>query len=130
MRWMAHREVTGVSRSRSGRGPSGWDSHGRGSETSILMNNLVDEPNASPGFRHEALFYAGEDDFLAGTVPFIVEGVTRDEPVLVVVSAPKIEALRRALNGAADRVQFADMAEVGRNPARIIPAWRDFVDEN
>jgi len=94
------------------------------------MNNVVDEPNASPGFRHEALFYAGEDDFLAGTVPFIVEGVTRDEPVLVVVSAPKIEALRRALNGAADRVQFADMAEVGRNPARIIPAWRDFVDEN
>ena len=26
-------------------------------------------------------------------------------------------------------VRYADMAEVGANPARIIPAWRDFVDE-
>ena len=26
-------------------------------------------------------------------------------------------------------MQFVDMAEIGHNPARIIPAWRDFVDE-
>jgi DcmR-like sensory protein len=45
----------------------------------------------------------------------------------VVVSAAKIGLLRSALGGAADRVAFADMAEVGANPARIIPAWRDFV---
>jgi anti-sigma regulatory factor (Ser/Thr protein kinase) len=81
-------------------------------------------------FRHEALFYAGEGEFLARTVPFIEEGAARDEPVLVVVSAPKIDALRHALNGAGDLVQFADMADIGRNPARIIPAWRDFVDDN
>ena len=63
-----------------------------------------------------------QGEFLARTVPFIEEGVARDEPVLVVVSAPKINALRaRARHGAADHVQFADMAEVGRNPARIIP---------
>jgi anti-sigma regulatory factor (Ser/Thr protein kinase) len=78
-------------------------------------------------FRHEALLYAGEVDFLAGTLPFIREGVTADEPVLVVVSAAKIGLLRSALGGDADRVAFADMAEVGANPARIIPAWRDFV---
>src|SRR5256885_8954439 len=94
------------------------------------MSNPVQSPPPASAFRHEALFYAGEDGFLAGTVPFIAEGVARNEPVLAVVSAPKIEALRRALNGAADRVQFADMAEVGRNPARIIPAWRDFVNDN
>jgi hypothetical protein len=38
-------------------------------------------------FRHEALLYAGEIDFLTGTLPFIREGVAADEPVLVVVSA-------------------------------------------
>ena len=78
-------------------------------------------------FRHEALLYAGEVDFLAGTLPFIREGVAAGEPVLVVVSAARIGLLRSALGGDADRVAFADMTDVGANPARIIPAWRDFV---
>jgi anti-sigma regulatory factor (Ser/Thr protein kinase) len=50
--------------------------------------------------------------------------------VLVMVSAAKVGLLRSALGGEADRVAFADMAEVGANPARIIPAWRDFVAGN
>jgi hypothetical protein len=78
-------------------------------------------------FRHEALLYAGEVGFLAGTLPFVREGVAAGEPVLVVVSAARIGLLRSALVGDADRVAFADMADVGANPARIIPAWRDFV---
>lgn len=52
------------------------------------------------------------------------------EPVLVVVSEAKIERLRAELEDDADRVQFADMVRVGRNPATIIPAWREFVDRN
>ena len=78
-------------------------------------------------FRHEALLYDGEVGFLTGTLPFIREGVAAGEPVLVVVSAAKVGLLRAALGGDADRVAFADMADVGANPARIIPAWRDFV---
>lgn len=80
------------------------------------------------GYQHEAFFYAGEDEFLAGTLPFIRDAVAADEAILVVLAAPKIAALRRHLNGEAERVSFADMAEVGTNPARIIPAWQDFVD--
>ena len=53
-----------------------------------------------------------------------------DEPTLVVVDAAKVAALRAELGADADRVHFADMAEVGRNPARIIPRWRGFVDEH
>ena len=45
------------------------------------------------------------------------------------VSAARIARLREELGAdAAERVTFADMAEVGINPARIIPAWREFVD--
>jgi anti-sigma regulatory factor (Ser/Thr protein kinase) len=58
---------------------------------------------------------------------FLRAGVAADEPSLVVVSARKIALLREALDGDADGVLFADMAGVGSNPARIIPAWRDFV---
>jgi anti-sigma regulatory factor (Ser/Thr protein kinase) len=83
----------------------------------------------SEAFRHEALLYAGPEGFLEGTLPFIRDAVAGDEPILVVVSAAKIDMLRDELDGQADRVWFGDMAEIGVNPARIIPAWRQFVSE-
>ena len=79
-------------------------------------------------FRHEALLYSGIDEFLAGTLPFIREGIAASEPVLVVVGAPKIAALKARLGADARQVQFKNMAEVGANPARIIPAWHEFVE--
>jgi anti-sigma regulatory factor (Ser/Thr protein kinase) len=82
-----------------------------------------------PAFRHEAFLYAGRDEFLDGTAAFIRDGLSGGEPTLVVLSAEKIGLLRAELGTDADQVQFADMAEVGRNPARIIPAWSDFVEE-
>jgi anti-sigma regulatory factor (Ser/Thr protein kinase) len=94
------------------------------------MTNLVHPPAPSSDFRHEALFYSGASEFLEHTLAFIAEGLEHEEPVLVVVNRPKIDALRDALDRAAGKVQFADMAEVGHNPARIIPAWRDFVQQN
>ena len=81
-------------------------------------------------FQHEAMFYAGRAGFVEGVVPFLEEGITAGEPTLVVVSSEKIDLLRSELNGSADRVCFADMDDVGANPARIIPAWREFVTEN
>jgi anti-sigma regulatory factor (Ser/Thr protein kinase) len=81
-------------------------------------------------FRHEALLYAGKDDFLERTVPFIREGVEAGEPALVVLNADKLRALRSELNGHAEGVHFADMAAIGANPACIIPAWREFVDDH
>lgn len=82
------------------------------------------------GYRHEALLYAGHEQFMAGTLPFIREAVAAAEPILVVLSAAKIDALRDALNGSGKHVLFADMTEVGTNPARIIPAWEDFLERH
>jgi anti-sigma regulatory factor (Ser/Thr protein kinase) len=80
------------------------------------------------GYRHAATFYAGEESFLGQLAPFIRAGVHQDEPALVVLSAHKIDALRKALGDDTNGVEFADMNEVGANPARIIPAWQDFVE--
>jgi anti-sigma regulatory factor (Ser/Thr protein kinase) len=80
-------------------------------------------------FRHEALLYAGQSGFVSGTLPFIRDGLAAGEPTLVVVNQEKIDLLRQGLGSEADAVHFADMAEVGMNPARIIPAWYDFVNE-
>jgi anti-sigma regulatory factor (Ser/Thr protein kinase) len=81
-------------------------------------------------FAHEALFYAGDQGFVDGVAPFVRDGVARGEAVLVVVPGRKIDLLRDSLNGEAAQVLFADTAEVGANPARIIPAWQDFVERN
>ena len=84
-------------------------------------------PRRTEAFEHEALFYAGTDEFVARTVPFVREGLAAGEAVLVVVPEPRLRALRDGLGDDAERVSFADMAEVGTNPARIIPAWSDFL---
>src|SRR3954463_9291840 len=93
--------------------------------TAAKAESLPDER-----FRHEALFYAGDEQFVEACVAFIRAGLEADEPTLVVALAGKLEKLREALGPDAERVQFADMDVVGRNPARIIPAWQEFVDEN
>jgi anti-sigma regulatory factor (Ser/Thr protein kinase) len=81
-----------------------------------------------PEFRHEVLFYDSGERFLAGTVPFIEAALEAGEPALVAVGATKIELLKGELGAGADPVRFADMEALGHNPARIIPAWREFVD--
>jgi hypothetical protein len=80
-------------------------------------------------FSHEAFFYDGRAEFVRGTSQFIREGLERDESVLVAVAADKIADLRSEL-GRPAALRFVDMAQLGRNPARIIPAWRTFLDAN
>jgi anti-sigma regulatory factor (Ser/Thr protein kinase) len=89
---------------------------------------MTGEPGAPARFSHEALLYTDTDSFLAGVLPFLREGLRGDEDIYVVVDEARIGVLRRELGLAADRVVFDDMAHVGSNPARIIPAWKDFVD--
>jgi anti-sigma regulatory factor (Ser/Thr protein kinase) len=82
------------------------------------------------GFRHDALFYEHDDQFVEQVGQFVREGVASGEPVLVVVQKPKIARLQGALDDIVEQVEFADMADVGANPARIIPAWVEFVERH
>jgi anti-sigma regulatory factor (Ser/Thr protein kinase) len=83
-----------------------------------------------PGFRHEALFYGGKEEFLEGTVPLVRDAVAADAPVLVAVPKDRARLMQDALGDDGAAVKFADMEELGRNPGRIISAWRDFVGAN
>lgn len=94
------------------------------------MRTDIRRPSRDAGFRHDALFYSGTDGFVTRTSAFIRDSVGEGEPILVVVSEEKIELLRRELGGDPEGVRFADMQQIGRNPARIIPAWRDFASEH
>ncbi|OLZ58715.1 anti-sigma factor RsbA family regulatory protein [Amycolatopsis keratiniphila] len=82
-------------------------------------------------FVHPALFYRGQGEYLAGTVPFIRQGLGSGEPVAVSVPGPNLELLRTALGQDAGRVLLLDMTQEGRNPGRIIPGvLRAFADDH
>ena len=93
------------------------------------MSILLDSPESLPSaFVHGAFFYNDDDDYLAGTTAFIEEGLAADEPVLVAVPSQQLDLLRPHFEGRRpDRLRFAPMEEMGRNPGWIIPAWADFV---
>ncbi|HTT51068.1 MAG TPA: sensor histidine kinase [Streptosporangiaceae bacterium] len=94
------------------------------------MSTQPDQPEAEhPGrYSHEALLYPGDGQFLSGVLSFVRPAVDAGFPVLVLLTAARIAAVRGALGPAAEKVEFADMAEVGGNPGRIIGAWRRFLD--
>jgi anti-sigma regulatory factor (Ser/Thr protein kinase) len=82
----------------------------------------------NPTFSHQLAFYDDADGFLASAVPYLREGLELDEPILAALPPAKIELLRGELGSDAGAVEFADIEVLGRNPARLIPAWRDFLD--
>jgi anti-sigma regulatory factor (Ser/Thr protein kinase) len=75
--------------------------------------------------RHEALMYSGDEEFLAGVGAFLEAGLEEGEPVMAAVPAPRLELLHDRFGEA---VRLEDMTELGRNPSRIIPAVRDWLD--
>jgi anti-sigma regulatory factor (Ser/Thr protein kinase) len=83
---------------------------------------------SKPAFRHEALIYGDPEEFLAGAVPFLRGALEAGEPALVAVSRRNTLLLEGELAADAGEIRFAPMEELGRNPARIIPFWQDFID--
>ncbi|RKE23506.1 sensor histidine kinase [Streptomyces sp. TLI_171] len=99
-----------------------------------MSENSTTRPEApaqDSGFRHELYPYDGDAQFLDGAMSFINDAHAGSELVLVAVAEPKERMLRTELEGteAAEGVTFLDTAALGRNPGRLIPAWRDWVSK-
>ncbi len=81
-----------------------------------------------PLFSHAALLYEGDEEFLTAAIPYLQAGLDAGEPALVSVSRSRLRALDAALGPAArSLIRYSPMSDLGRNPAWLIPAWRDFV---
>ncbi|GAA1563020.1 sensor histidine kinase [Actinomadura kijaniata] len=88
-------------------------------------------PLTGAPFVHPALFYGNDDEYLAGTVPFLSAGLADGQPVAVAVPGRQLTLLRDALGADAVRVVWLDMTRAGRNPGRIIPGvLRAFADRH
>ena len=84
----------------------------------------------APGFSHETFPYRGDDEFTAGVVAFVREGLAHDEAVVVAEPPHRLEQLRAALGDDAAAVDFLDMTEIGGNPGRIISVWAEALDRH
>jgi anti-sigma regulatory factor (Ser/Thr protein kinase) len=92
------------------------------------VGGVVTEVVSTAGLRHVALFYGGRRDYLASVAGYARRALGRGEPLFVAVPGSRVNMLRGALAADAGPVMFGDMAQIGRNPARIIPALRAFID--
>jgi anti-sigma regulatory factor (Ser/Thr protein kinase) len=82
------------------------------------------QTNGGPGPEemHVALFYDDDRQYLDGVMGFLEPALAGGGPVAAAVPPNRGELLRERLGGASDQVEILDMFELGRNPARIIPA--------
>ena len=82
------------------------------------------------GLQHEALLYDGGDDgFVACVRAPLRQALGAGAAVLVAVSPPRAAALREELGERCPQVAFAELAQLGRNPARLLALWREFAGE-
>lgn len=102
----------------------------------------ADEVAGGDGLRHVALLYRGHAEYLAAVTSLVREALDRKEAVCIAVPGANMGLLRAALAadtglagggglmGGGGLVTYGDMAQIGRNPARIIPAVRAFIDRH
>jgi anti-sigma regulatory factor (Ser/Thr protein kinase) len=88
----------------------------------------VTEPPATAGaFRHVGFFYRTAEEYATTVAGFLGDGVAAGEPAFAAVPEGQLNLVADALGADARRVEFADMTEMGRNPAWIIPRVQAFV---
>jgi len=97
----------------------------------VLKDSATDPLHGAPaGFQHEAFVYASDEEFVRHAATFVREGLAAGENVVAVLPPGRIAVLREALGPAREQVTFVDMTVAGGNPARLIPLWRDVVDQH
>ncbi len=87
---------------------------------------------AVPGnqFRHLALLYHGHGEYLSVLRTFIQACAARGDAVFVAVPRRKAQLVRQELGDDPAPATLVDMAELGRNPARIIPAVLSYASQH
>ena len=58
---------------------------------------------------------------------FVRDGLAAGEPVLVALTPGHTQWLQDALGEQTEQLEFLDMADLGRNPARLMPTMQRFL---
>lgn len=78
---------------------------------------------------HAALLYRRPEQLRITVEEFVRDAGRAGEPCLVAMPGAHLAELGGAFPGTGAAVRVEDIAEIGRNPARLIPRLRDWIDE-
>ncbi|HYK31386.1 MAG TPA: sensor histidine kinase [Streptosporangiaceae bacterium] len=87
-------------------------------------------PAGAGGLIHTALLYGNDDEYRAGLAEFARAAAVDGAPMQVVLPWRRMQVARGALAMLPLRVDLDDMADVGCNPARLIPVGCSFADDH
>ena len=73
----------------------------------------------SPGLVHDAFVYSSEEEFLAGALPFLEEGIERGEPILAAPTHANARLLQERLGNQASAVDWDENSESHRTVERL-----------
>ncbi|MEV5824027.1 sensor histidine kinase [Spirillospora sp. NPDC052242] len=76
---------------------------------------------------HRAFVYAGPDDYLEVTVPFLEAGLEAGQAVVAVAREPHLTALRDTLAEHGDAITFRDSADFYRHPVHTLRDYQEIV---
>jgi anti-sigma regulatory factor (Ser/Thr protein kinase) len=104
------------------------------SERARVTGGFGGAPVGQSGFVHSALLYRSQREYLDLVVRFVVDGLARDDAILVAVPGDKLDLLRDELPGPGGGFpagpRLADIAEIGRNPSRFMAMEGSLIDEH
>lgn len=86
--------------------------------------------HGSGGLSHVAFFYRDRAWYRAGILRFARAGLAVGEPTLIALPGDESGRIAEQLAGEPGELVCVDISDLGRNPARIIPALRAFVDRH
>jgi anti-sigma regulatory factor (Ser/Thr protein kinase) len=89
---------------------------------------MADAPEDS--LRHVAFFYRDQADRRAQTLSLVRAGLARGEPAFVALPGDEASLIAEQLDGDPGELECADITATGRNPARLIPEVRAFIDKH
>ena len=97
----------------------------------MLRDSATDSLHGAPtGFRHDAFVHVSDEEFVRRAATFVREGLAAGETVVAVLPPERIAVLREALGPAREQVTFIDISVAGGNPGRLIPLWRDALEQH
>ncbi|MEU4547383.1 sensor histidine kinase [Nonomuraea dietziae] len=89
-----------------------------------------DAHTPSAGLIHHALIYGSDQEFLAATLPFCLDGLAAGDRVLAVTTPANIDLLTGALDTAATEVEFVEAGDWYHAPGRTLAAYGHYVDDH
>ena len=92
--------------------------------------DFVADRNHGRGCRHEALVYSSMDELAAATRPFVQQGLTRGDQLLVVLREAGRTVLQEALGKDSAQIEFADAIDWYQSPEHAFQQYGRYLADH